>query len=73
MKKFVLVNPPTMENAYHSLADFVAIPPSIGLAAIAAALERVGCEVIIYEGDAEGRSFEAMVDRVAADEPDFVG
>lgn len=53
MKRLVLVVVPTMENAYHSLRDFVAINPPIGLASVAATAEKAGYEVSIIDGDAE--------------------
>ena len=49
MKKFILINIPSSENAYHSFADFAAIPLPIGITAIGACLERLGYEVKIIE------------------------
>ncbi len=73
MKKLVLVVVPTMENAYHSLQDFVAINPPIGLASIAAVAERAGHEVSIVDGDAEQLTLEQTIERVAEKKPDCVG
>ena len=63
MKKFVLVVVPSMENAYHSLKDFVAIPVPIGITTIAAILETKGYEVKIIDADAENLSFEETLNR----------
>ena len=73
MKKLILVVIPTMENAYHSLQDFVAINPPIGLASIAATAERAGYEVSIIDGDAEQLTLDQTVERVAGTKPDCVG
>ena len=73
MKKLILVVIPTMENAYHSLQDFVAINPPIGLASIAATAERAGYEVSIIDGDAEQLTLDQTIERVVETRPDYVG
>ena len=73
MKKVVLINIPSSENAYHSFQDFVAVFPPIGLCTIAAVLEKLGYEVKIIDGDAEKLSLEEAVSRVADESPDYVG
>lgn len=73
MKTAVLVNIPTSEEAYHSFSDFVAIPPPIGLAAIAAVLEQMGYSVTIVDGDAEHLTLSQTLRRVLDCRPDYVG
>lgn len=73
VKRFVLLVIPTMENAYHSLQDFVAIPPPIGIASIAACVEQTGREALIVDGDAERLTLDQAVDKVVALRPDYVG
>lgn len=69
----VLVVVPTMENAYHNLRDFVAIPPPMGLISIAAVVEASGREVTVVDGDAEQLTLDQAVERVAALRPAYVG
>jgi anaerobic magnesium-protoporphyrin IX monomethyl ester cyclase len=73
MKKFVLLVIPSMENAYHNLKDFVAIPIPIGITTIAAILETKGYEVKIIDADAENLSFEETLNRTVSERPDYVG
>ena len=73
MKKFVLVVVPSMENAYHNLKDFVAIPIPVGITTIAAILETNGYEVKIIDADAENLGFEETLSRTVAERPDYVG
>lgn len=73
MKKFVLIDIPTMENAYHNFSDFIAIPMPIGITSIAAILERKGYDVKIIDGDAENLTFDALLNRLTDEKPDFVG
>ncbi len=72
-KKFVLVNVPSSDNAYHSLRYFVAVFPPIGLLSIASVLEREGLDVVLCDGDAMHMSMDATVDSVVAMMPDYVG
>lgn len=73
MKKFVLVNIPSFEDAYHNLIDFVSVTLPIGITTIAAVLEKLNYEVKIIDGDAEGLSIEEAVSRTVKEAPDFVG
>ena len=73
MQKFLLVVIPTMENAYHRLKDFVAIPVPIGITTIAAVLEQSGHRAGIIDGDAEDLTSEELLDRVVRENPDYVG
>ncbi|MDP3110500.1 MAG: radical SAM protein [Thermodesulfovibrionales bacterium] len=68
-----LVVIPTIENAYHSLQDFVAINPPIGLASVAATAEKAGYEVSIIDGDAEQLTLDQTVQRIVDLSPDYVG
>ena len=52
-KRFLLVNAPSSEDAYHSFIDFVAVFPPVGILTIAAALERIGYQVQVLDADAE--------------------
>jgi anaerobic magnesium-protoporphyrin IX monomethyl ester cyclase len=72
-KKFILVEVPTLENAYHKLEDFVAVPIPIGLTSIAAVIENMGYEVRIIDGNVERLAFNETIDRVVAAQPDFIG
>jgi len=72
-KKFVLVNVPTSEKAYHSLIDFVAVFPPLGLLSIASVLEKIGVNVSIVDADAMRLGIDEAADRVAALKPDYVG
>lgn len=72
-KRMVLVVVPTMENAYHNLRDFVAMPPPMGLISIAAMVEMSGREVMIVDGDAEQLTLDQTVARIVALQPDYVG
>lgn len=73
MKYLLLVVPPTMDNAYHNLKDFVAIVPPIGLLSIAAAAEKNGNRVEILDADAEGLTLDQTVAMIVARKPDVVG
>lgn len=73
MKKFVLVNIPSSENAYHSFHDFIAVFPPIGISTIAAVLEKLNYEVKIIDGDALNLSLEETVTLVANESPDYLG
>ena len=73
MKKLILVVIPTMENAYHSLQDFVAINPPIGLASVAATAEKAGYKVSIIDGDALQFTLDQTVQRIVDLSPDYVG
>ncbi len=73
MKKFVLLNIPSSENAYHSFKDFIAVFPPIGLITIAAVLEKLDYTVKIIDGDAENLSMEETIHRVLDESPDYVG
>jgi len=72
-KKFVLVNVPSSENAYHSLRYFVAVFPPIGLLSIASVLEKKGVDVILFDADAMQLGMENSVDSVLSIAPDYVG
>jgi len=72
-KLLVLVVIPTMENAYHSLKDFVAIQAPMGLTCIGASVEATGRRVVIIDGDAEQLTLAQTIDRIVALEPDYVG
>lgn len=72
-KKFVLVNVPSSENAYHSFRDFIASFPPIGLATIAAVLENQGYDVKIIDGDAENLGLKGTVARTVEEAPYYVG
>lgn len=72
-RKFILIEIPTMENAYHNLKDFVAIPIPIGLTSIAAVIENKEYEVKIIDANAEKLTFEETLNRVITEAPDFVG
>jgi radical SAM superfamily enzyme YgiQ (UPF0313 family) len=71
--KFVLVNVPSSENAYHNLIDFVAVFPPVGIASIAAVIERMGRPVSILDADARMLSLDQTVDAVVAETPAYVG
>lgn len=73
MKKFILVNVPTTEDVYHNLKDFVSVSIPVGLAAIAAVLERKNYEVKIVDADAEGLSLSETIARLSDERPDYVG
>ncbi|MFA6548437.1 MAG: radical SAM protein [Candidatus Margulisiibacteriota bacterium] len=73
MKKFLLINIPSTENAYNSFEDFAAIPLPVGLITIAAVLETLGYEVKIIDGDAERLNFEETLSWVIKEAPDYVG
>ena len=73
MRKFLLINVPSYENAYHGLVDFVAIQPPIGLVSIAAVLEQNGYTAEIIDGDAENITFAQALERVIASAPDVIG
>ncbi|MBU2495631.1 MAG: cobalamin B12-binding domain-containing protein, partial [Candidatus Omnitrophica bacterium] len=73
MKKFVLLVIPSLENAYHNLKDFVAIPIPVGITTIAAILEIKGYEVKIIDADAENLAFEETLSRTVSERPDYVG
>jgi len=70
---FALVVIPTMENAYHSMQDFIAIIPPMGLASIAASIESSGRNVVIIDGDAEQLTFEQTMERLIQLKPDYIG
>ncbi len=72
-KRLILVVIPTMENAYHSLKDFVAIQSPIGLTCIAASVERTGRSVVIIDGDAEQLQFDQAIARIVELQPDYIG
>jgi len=74
MKKFVLVNIPSFENAYHNFKDFVSVTPPIGLLAIAASiLENSDYQVQLIDGEAEQLTFEETIEKISNEQPDFVG
>ncbi|MBN1354239.1 MAG: B12-binding domain-containing radical SAM protein [Candidatus Omnitrophica bacterium] len=73
MKKFVFVVIPTIENAYHSLKDFVEIAIPYGMASVAGVVEKLGYEAVIIDGDAENLTFQDTIERVIRENPDFVG
>lgn len=73
MKKFVLISIPTMENAYHNMKDFAAIFIPIGMASIAAVLEKNGYDVEIIDANAEGLTDDEALRRVAQARPCYVG
>ncbi len=73
MKKFILVNIPSAEDAYHNFSDFVAIPLPIGILTIASVLEKIGYDVKILDADAENLSAEQTLDRIVQETPDYVG
>lgn len=72
-KVFALVVVPTMENAYHTLKDFVAITPPMGLASIAACILPTGREVVIIDGDAEQLTLDQAIEQLVSLKPDYVG
>ncbi len=72
-KKFILVNPPSSEEAYHSFIDFAAVFPPIGLISIGAVLEDLGCDVSVLDADARRLGLSPAVDEVVEAAPDFVG
>jgi len=73
MKKFVLVNIPSSENAYHHFREFIAVFPPIGICTIASTLEKNGFEVKIIDGDAENLSLEETIAITVKEAPDYVG
>ncbi|MBI1811872.1 MAG: cobalamin B12-binding domain-containing protein, partial [Nitrospirae bacterium] len=73
MKNLVLVVVPTMENAYHSLQDFVAISPPMGLISIGAMAEKAGYKVSVIDGDAERLTLEETILRVIEKNPNYIG
>jgi len=73
IKKFILVNVPSSENAYNGLIDFVAISPPLGLLSIASVLLREGLDAAIIDADARGMKIDEAVECVAAAFPDYVG
>ncbi|TET33903.1 MAG: B12-binding domain-containing radical SAM protein [Planctomycetota bacterium] len=72
-KKFLLVNVPTYESAYHSFQDFIAMVPPIGLTSIAAVIENMGYEVKILDATAENLTFAQTLKKTVAESPDYVG
>lgn len=72
MNQFVLVNIPSSKNAYHSFRDFAASFPPIGLASIAAVLEKQGYRVTIIDGDAENMGLNETVARVVDSDSGYV-
>ena len=73
MKKFILANLPTSENADNSFRDFVAVQPPIGITTIAAVLGKKGYDVKIIDGDAENLSLEETVSLTVKEAPEYVG
>ena len=73
MEKFVLVNVPSYENAYHNMSDFVSINQPVGLLTIGAALESMDCQVKVIDGDAEGLSLAETIELTLQEDPDWVG
>ena len=72
-KRFVLVNVPTSENAYHSLIDFVAVFPPLGLLSIASVLEKIGIDAAIVDADAMRLNLDETVAKVVSMNPDYIG
>lgn len=72
-RKFILVNVPSSENAYHSLRYFVAVFPPVGLLSIAAVLERNDIDVVLLDADAMHLNMEETVARAVGMVPDYVG
>ena len=60
-------------ECYHSLQDFVAINPPIGLASVAATAEKAGYEVSIIDGDAEQLTPIRPYKGSLICQPDYVG
>jgi anaerobic magnesium-protoporphyrin IX monomethyl ester cyclase len=73
MSKIALVCVPSMENAYHTLQDFVAILPPSSILTIASCLEKAGHEVLFIDSDGMGLTFEQVLSKVISFDPDYVG
>jgi radical SAM superfamily enzyme YgiQ (UPF0313 family) len=71
--RILLVNPPWVRRKDNIWRDVASVVPPLGLAWIAAVLEREGHEVAIVDAHAEGVGFDAMAERIRRHPADWVG
>ncbi len=64
--KVMLIQPPMFHQQVH-------LAPNLGLATIAAVLERDGVEVSVIDAAADDLSYDAIIERVRLFDPDIVG
>lgn len=74
-KKVTLVRPPysNVYGIYKSIPRDREVRPPLGLLYLASALESIGCNIAIIDGEPELLSTEEIVRKVKLSSPDFVG
>ena len=73
MSKIILVNPPTMDNAYQELKRFAFMAAPLGIAYIAAYLKEKNVSVDIIDSDPLGLDIEGTVQVIRKKKPEYVG
>lgn len=72
-KHIILINPPTREKAYRELKHFAFTAPPMGLAYIAAYLEKKNIAVDIIDSDPLGMDIDATALKIKKENPKYVG
>lgn len=71
--RIILINPPKDLMAYGGFLDFASISPPIGLAYVAASLEKAGHQVTFIDSDPMGLTFHQVVNTAVSEKPDVIG
>ena len=71
--RVLLLNPPYLEYTYTKVKRAVSVQPPLGIAYIAAMLEKNGIDVKILDANAESLSMQKTIDSVIISSADFIG
>lgn len=73
MKILLLIPPASLESSYGKLKDFSNPQPSIGLAYIAAVLQRDGFDVVVLDAYVDQLGLTEIIDILRKEKPDIIG
>ncbi|MFH1202777.1 MAG: radical SAM protein [Candidatus Omnitrophota bacterium] len=71
--KILLINPPYLESVYRGVKKAVQIQMPLGMAYLAAVLEREKFPVEVLDANAEGLSIEETIEKICQSEAEIVG